>query len=121
MVIRLGMMQHTITGWLPPLYYVHSIRLDMTPQQRKKIPPLCPDFVIELCSETDSKEKLRKKMEEYLTNGIRLGWLIDPKTQEVEIYRQGQAVEILQCPKTLSGEGVLPGFVLELEPIFGLG
>ncbi len=93
----------------------------LTPQQRKKFPPLCPDFVIELRSETDSKEKLQKKMEEYLTNGIRLGWLIDPKTQKVEIYRPGQAVEILQCPKTLSGEGVLPGFVLELEPIFELG
>ena len=58
-------------------------------------------------------------MQEYLENGIRLGWLIDPKTQKVEIYRPGQAVEILQSPKTLSGEDVLPGFVLELEPIFG--
>ena len=57
-------------------------------------------------------------MQEYLDNGVKLGWLIEPKAQMVEIYRLGQVVEILQKPKSLSGEGVLPGFVLDLEPIW---
>jgi len=58
-------------------------------------------------------------MQEYLDSGLRLGWLIDPKTKKVEIYRLGQPVEILENPATLSGEDVLPGFVLDLTPIFG--
>lgn len=98
------------------------VRLDrwqaLTPEQRRKFLPLCPDFVIELRSETDSVQKLQDKMQEYLENGLRLGWLIDPKTKKVEIYRQGQEVEVLEFPVTLSGEDVLPGFVLDLEPIW---
>ena len=57
-------------------------------------------------------------MQEYLDNDVRLGWLIEPKQKTVEIYRPGQSVEILINPKTLSGESVLPGFVLDLEPIW---
>lgn len=87
-------------------------------EQKRKFPPLCPDFVIELRSETDSLRTLQLKMQEYLDNGAKLGWLIDPKTQKVEIYRQGKQVEILQNPATLSGEEVLPGFVLNLSSIF---
>ena len=94
----------------------------LTPQQQDGFPPIAPDFVIELVSPSDLKnqryEDLQQKMAEYLDNGVRLGWLIDPKTQTVEIYRLGQAVEILHNPKTLSGEEVLPGFILELEPIW---
>lgn len=90
----------------------------LTPQQQKKFPPLCPDFVVELLSETDEIEETQAKMQEYLYNGIRLGWLIDPKTQQVEIYRSDRAVEVLQSPPTLSGEDVLPGFVLDLQLIF---
>lgn len=90
----------------------------LTPQQRKKFPPLCPDFVVELLSETDEIEETQAKMQEYLDNGIRLGWLIDPTTQQVEIYRSDRAVEVLQSPATLSGEDVLPGFVLDLQLIF---
>lgn len=82
--------------------------------------PICPDFVIELRSETDSLEKLQEKMNEYLDNGLCLGWLIDPKAQKVEIFRPSAAVEVLQSPTSLFGEDVLPGFVLELEPIFEL-
>ena len=93
----------------------------LTPEQRKRFPPLSPDFVIELRSETDSLEKLRLKMREYLANGIRLGWLIDPQTPLVEIYRHSQDVETINFsfdePPTLSGEDVLPGFVLDLTPI----
>jgi Uma2 family endonuclease len=90
----------------------------LTPQQRKKFPPLCPDFVVELLSETDEIEETQAKMQEYLDNGIRLGWLIDPTTQQVEIYRSDRAIEVLQSPTTLSGEDVLPGFILDLQLIF---
>ncbi len=87
-------------------------------EQKRKFPPLCPDFVIELRSETDSIKTLQSKMQEYIDNGAKLGWLIDPKTQKVEIYRPGKQVEILQNPATLSGEDVLPGLVLNLSSIF---
>ena len=89
----------------------------LTPKQRKRFLPLCPDFVIELMSESDSLEKTQEKMQEYIANGLRLGWLIDTKTQRVEIYRQGQNVEVLQSPVTLFGEDVLPGFLLDLSQI----
>ena len=90
----------------------------LTPAQRKKFLPLCPDFAVELVSETDDVEETRTKMHEYINNGLRLGWLINPRTRQVEIYRPNQAVEVLQSPATLSGEEVLPGFVLDLQPIF---
>jgi Uma2 family endonuclease len=92
----------------------------LTPEQKRKFPPLCPDFVVELRSPSDSLEKLRAKMKEYLENGVQLGWLIDPETQQVEIYRPIRDIEILQSPTTLSGEDVLPGFVLNLQPILFL-
>jgi Uma2 family endonuclease len=77
-------------------------------------PTVIPDFVIELRSDTDRMSKLREKMEEYRSNGVCLGWLIDPQKQQVEIYRPGQEVEVLQSPTMLSGEDVLPGFTLDL-------
>lgn len=89
-----------------------------TSQQRQEFSPLCPDFVIELRSSSDTLKKLREKMQEYLDNGVRLGWLIDSKTQQVEIYRPGQAVEILKTPNNVSGEDVLLGFVLNLNKIW---
>ncbi len=94
----------------------------LTPEQQDGFPPIAPDFVIELVSPSDLRnqryEDLQQKMQEYLDNEVRLGWLIEPKTQKVEIYRREQAVEIIHCPKTLSGEDVLPSFVLDLEPIW---
>lgn len=89
----------------------------LTPEQRKGFAPLCPDFVVELASETDNLDDLRAKMREYLDNGCRLGWLLDPQTQQAEIYRPDRPVEVLQLPATLTGEDVLPGFVLNLEAI----
>lgn len=74
--------------------------------------------MIELRSETDNLAQLQDKMQEYLENGLRLGWLIDPKTKKVEIYRQGREVEVLESPVTLSGEDVLLGFVLDLQFVF---
>ncbi|MGF1500065.1 MAG: Uma2 family endonuclease [Elainellaceae cyanobacterium] len=90
----------------------------LTPEQRKGFAPICPDFVLELASETDDIKTLQAKMQEYLENGCSLGWLIDPKTRQVEIYRPDQAVEVVPNHKTLSGEGVLPGFILNLESLF---
>ena len=87
----------------------------LSDQEQEKFPPLCPDFVIELRSRTDSLSSLQDKMLEYLDNGLRLGWLIDPQEQRVEIYRPSQPVEILALPTCLSGEDVLLGFTLELE------
>ncbi|MEG5172188.1 Uma2 family endonuclease [Microcoleus sp. B3-D7] len=90
----------------------------LTPEQKEKFAPICPDFVVELRSTTDSLEKLRAKMKVYVKNGARLGWLLDRKNRKVEISRQGREVEILDEPATLSGEDVLPGFVLDLTDIF---
>ncbi|NJK27422.1 MAG: Uma2 family endonuclease [Coleofasciculaceae cyanobacterium SM2_3_26] len=90
----------------------------LTPQQRKGFAPLCPDFVVELRSESDSLPTLRAKMQEYMENGAQLGWLLDPQNRRVEIYRPGQAVEVLENPDRLSGETVLPGFVLQLKRIW---
>ena len=89
----------------------------LTPEQKEKFAPICPDFVVELRSTTDSLEKLRAKMKLYVKNGARLGWLLDRKNRKVEISRQGSDVEILDSPATLSGEDVLPGFVLDLSDI----
>lgn len=86
-------------------------------EKEEKFSPICPEFVIELRSRSDSKKKLQEKMREYLTQGARLGWLIDPRDGTVEIYRPGQPVEILNKPAKLSGEDVLPGFVLDLKGI----
>ena len=80
--------------------------------------PLAPDFLIELRSATDSLPKLQQKMQEYQANGVRLGWLIDPQNQRVEIYRIDRETEILQSPTQLSGEHVLPGFTLDLTTIW---
>lgn len=89
----------------------------LTLEEQEKFASICPDFVIELRSRTDSLRQLQEKMQEYLNSGLRLGWLINPQNQQVEIYRQNQPIEILELPTTLSGENVLPGFTLEL-PIF---
>ncbi|WP_149974257.1 Uma2 family endonuclease, partial [Microcystis aeruginosa] len=86
----------------------------LSAEEREKFPPLCPDFVIELRSPSDSLTSLRDKMREYLASGLRLGWLINPQQQQVEIYRLNDGVEIINLPAILSGEDVLPGFVLHL-------
>ncbi|MBW4632256.1 MAG: Uma2 family endonuclease [Iphinoe sp. HA4291-MV1] len=102
----------------PDVAWVASDRWQsLTPEEQEKFPPLCPDFVIELRSRTDSLTQLQEKMPEYLNSGLRLGWLINPQAQQVEISRPNQTVEIVHLPASLSGEDVLPGFVLDL-PIF---
>ncbi len=87
----------------------------LTPEQRRKFPPIAPDFVIELRSATDDLETLRQKMQEYIDAEVQLGWLINPQQQQVEIYRPGQNVEVQNLPTELSGETILPGFSLSLS------
>jgi Uma2 family endonuclease len=87
----------------------------LTPEQQKKFPPICPDFVIELRSESDVLEPLQQKMQEYLSNGLRLGWLINPQKRQVEIYRANQDKQVLENPKELDGEEILSDFVFDLS------
>lgn len=87
----------------------------LTSDQKQKFLPLCPDFVVELLSPSDSLTTTQQKMQEYCRNGARLGWLINPRARQVEIYRPDRPIELLELPDTLSGEAVLPGFVLNLQ------
>jgi Uma2 family endonuclease len=90
----------------------------LTSAQKQKFLPLAPDFVIELLSPTDTLEDTQKKMQEYIENGTKLGWLINPKKKQIEVYRQGKEKEILSNPQTISGENILPDFQLDLELIW---
>lgn len=90
----------------------------LTDAEKEKFPPICPDFVIELLSPSDSLKAAQEKMREYLDNGVSLGFLINRKYRQVEIYRHGKEVELLESPTTVSGEDILKGFVLELERIW---
>jgi Uma2 family endonuclease len=82
--------------------------------ERVGFPPICPDFVIELRSRTDRLKPLQEKMQEYLHSGLRLGWLINPQGSQVEIYRIGRTVEVVDFPVTLSGENILPGLNIQV-------
>ncbi|WP_414621242.1 Uma2 family endonuclease [Calothrix sp. CCY 0018] len=90
----------------------------LTAEEKKGFAPICPDFVVELRSASDNMKPLREKMQEYIKNGAKLGWLIDRKNRKVEVYRQGFDVEILDNPVSLSGEDILTGFVLDLAEIW---
>lgn len=90
----------------------------LTDEEKRKFPPICPDFVIELLSPSDSLKTTQEKMKEYIDNGVRLGILINRKSRQVEIYRPGKEVEVLDSPATVSGEDVLKGFVLNLGMIW---
>jgi len=85
---------------------------NLSDEEQEKFPPLCPDFVVELRSRTDLLFTLQKKMYEYIENGAELGWLIDPLEKKVYVYRQNEAVEILDNPSKVSGEPLLKEFVL---------
>jgi Uma2 family endonuclease len=103
----------------PDTAWIKKERWEAIPaEQRKKFAPICPDFVVELRSETDSLKTLQEKMEEYIENGVKLAWLIDRKQQKVYIYRPDQPVEELEHPQTLNGEDILPGFILDLREIW---
>lgn len=102
----------------PDACWVEKSRWDaLSEEDQDEMAVLCPDFVAELRSKSDRLSAVQRKMREWMANGARLGWLIDPQSSRVEIYRPGQEVEILDAPTTLSGEDVLPGFVLDLKDI----
>jgi len=104
----------------PDAAWVRQERWDaLSAEQKRKFPPLCPDFVVELCSPTDNIKTVREKMKEYIANGARLGWLIDPEIRTVEIYEPDEEVEILYNPEQVSGEPSLPGFVLNMKRVWG--
>ncbi len=90
----------------------------LTPEEREKFLPLCPDFVVELRSPSDRLSQVQTKMREYMDNGAKLGWLVDPQRKIVEVYGDDRSVEILENPTQVSGDPVLPGFVLDFSEIF---
>ena len=103
----------------PDIAYIKEERWNkLTKEEKIKFPPIAPDFVLELMSKTDSLKNIQEKMEEYMDNEVKLGWLINPEKQEVEIYRQGQKKEVLDCPKIISGGDILPEFILDLSLIW---
>ena len=90
----------------------------LTPEDKETFAKICPDFIVELRSSSDQISNLQAKMREYMDNGAKLGWLIDPQQHRVEIYRSGLAVEVLDNPTELSGENILSGFVLQLNRVW---
>lgn len=103
----------------PDASWVRNERLaSVTPEERTKFLPLCPDFAIELRSPTDRLSRLREKMAEYIANGTKLGWLIDPLSRSVSVYRPGSEVEILDAPGAVSAHPVLEGFQLRLDSVW---
>jgi len=103
----------------PDASWILNERLEkISPENRRKFLPLAPDFVIELRSESDSLQKLKEKMQEYIENGVSLGWLIDPTEKRIYVYRQNAQVETLENQKEISGDPLLKGFVLNLKEIW---
>ncbi len=103
----------------PDASWVPNHRLaDLTDRQRSRFLPLCPDFVVELRSPTDSLQALQAKMREYVDNGASLGWLVDPLQRAVYVYRAGGSVECLRGPESVSADPLLEGFELDLRDIW---
>jgi Uma2 family endonuclease len=103
----------------PDAAWIPQARWDaLSADEQEHFLPFCPDFVIELRSPSDALPPLREKMREYMAHGARLGWLIDPQTRQVEVYRQGREVETLDKPARVAGEDVLPGFVLNMQKVW---
>lgn len=90
----------------------------LTAEQKASFAPICPDFVIELRSQSDTLKSLQAKMQEYIANGASLGWLIDRQNRKVYIHRPNREVEVLDNPESVSGEPELPGFMLQMAKIW---
>jgi len=103
----------------PDVSWVRRERWEaLSEEQRRGFGLLCPDFVVELRSPTDRLKDLQEKMQEYIDNGARLGWLIDPLEKRVYVYRPDRPVEMLDNPPTVSGDPVLPGFILQVRELW---
>jgi Uma2 family endonuclease len=106
----------------PDAAWVRRERLaNLAAGQKQRFLSLCPDFVSELRSPSDPLSTIQAKMREYVENGAHLGWLIDPEERKVYVYRPGDTVQVLDDPGTLYGGPVLPGFVLDLKPVWKPG
>jgi Uma2 family endonuclease len=106
-------------AYAPDAAWISNARLEkFTPEERRKFLPVAPDFVIELLSPSDSLAELQAKMLEWIENGVRLGWLIDPQRNRVLVYSPNQETGILENPEKVSGDEVLPGFELHLREIW---
>ncbi len=122
---KLGMVFDSSTGFIlpnrsvrsPDAAWVATERITALNPNPDSFLPLAPDFVVELRSPSDRLKPLQDKMQEYIDNGVQLGWLLNPQDQQVEIYRPGKETELLRSPSSISGEDVLPGFILNLEEI----
>ncbi len=124
---KLGVLFDSSTGFKlanganrsPDVAWIKQERWDnLTEEKKLKFPPLCPDFIIELRSPSDSLTRLQAKMQEYMENGCQLAWLIDQETKQITIYRVGKEIEIIDNPVTISGEDILPEFVLDFAEIW---
>jgi len=103
----------------PDLAWVRNERWEsLKEEEQERFPPLCPDFVVELRSPSDSLRYLKGKMGEYIRNGAQLGWLIDPFEKKVHVYRPQTAAEVLDDPETVSGEQILHGFTLDVRALW---
>jgi Uma2 family endonuclease len=103
----------------PDASWILKERLEkVAPNKRRKFLPLAPDFVIELRSASDSLSKLKAKMEEYIENGVALGWLVNPIERKIYVYRPNEKIEVLENPSQVSGEPLLRGFTLDLKEIW---
>jgi Uma2 family endonuclease len=103
----------------PDAAWVRRDRLAaLTPAQKQKFLPLAPDFAAELRSPSDALAAVQEKMAEYLENGTRLGWLLDTQGRRVHVYRADVPVQVLEAPTSLSGDPEMPGFTLDLAPIW---
>ncbi|MGB3616266.1 MAG: Uma2 family endonuclease, partial [Elainellaceae cyanobacterium] len=123
---KLGQAFDSSTGFIlpngatrsPDTAWVQQDRWDaLTPEQRRTFVPLCPDFAVALQSPSDRRQEGQAKLREYIDNGLKLGWLIDPEAKEVEVYRPGQDALTLANPEGLPGDPVLSGFILDLSDI----
>jgi Uma2 family endonuclease len=103
----------------PDLSWIKKERWEaLSEKEQEKFSPICPDFVVELRSPSDSLKRLQKKMKEYIENGAQLGWLLDPSTRKVYVYRPGAEVEVLEDPETVSGAPLLRGFTLDVRALW---
>lgn len=126
-ISKTGIVFNHLVGYLlpsglifsPSFSWIEKGRFEsLSKKKKEKLIHLCPDFVIELRSESDNLSELKNKMAEYIENGAKLGWLIDPKNKEVSVYRANGEIEILENPTKISGEIVLKGFELDLTEIW---
>ena len=105
--------------YAPDAAWIRRDRLAMVALElQDRFLPLCPDFAVELLSPADTLSRVQAKMHEYIGNGLRLGWLIDPFERRVHVYRPGAGAEILDNPRGVDGDPVLPGFRLDLSRVW---